>query len=159
MHTASPCGESRIDSRAFRLYCAKIVGGIRFLAGRWQRCLHEMETGFWSAAAEWIANRRGVSTLMTLTGRSTWVLGSIAVATIASAGNDLSPTRLWVLAVLAVVYVVLHVLAYALGMCWPERFHYGAHELMRQHEIDIRTVSPESNAPDGDTQAPAERDS
>lgn len=111
-----------------------------------------MDTGFWAEIARGLFNRRGVTTLMALTGRSAWILGSTAIATLASAGGELSTTRLWVLAALGTIYVFLHVAAYMLGMCLPKRFHFGAQELMKERELEKQSPSraeelPNANVP------------
>jgi len=113
-----------------------------------------MDSGFWVEIAKGLVNRRGVTTLMALTGRSIWVLGSIAIATLASSGNELTSTRLWVLCATGVAYVLLHLVAYGLGMCWPKRFHYGAQELIKQEEMGQQSKSPAGEIPDANVPGP-----
>ena len=73
---------------------------------------------------------REVKTLMGLTGRVSWVLGLIATITIYTAPPELNPSRVAILVFCGAAWVVLHCLAYGLGMKWPDRFHYGADQLI-----------------------------
>jgi len=113
-----------------------------------------MDGGFWSQVAKWLTGGHGVQTLMSLTGRLELLLGSIALALIAYPGFDQSSVRPTALIAIGVAALGLYLLALVCGLCWPTRFHYGAHELMRQQEMDRQSVSPASNAPDGDTPGP-----
>lgn len=72
----------------------------------------------------------GVRTLMGLSARSTWVLGAVAASM--SIFQDLTTTRLYVLAVIGGLWAMVHIASWVLGMLWPERFHYGAQELMER---------------------------
>lgn len=117
-----------------RRYASNVIKRVVCWISKRAQGLRVMNGGFWGEIARGFFERPGVATLMVLTGRSIWVLGSVAIATLASARGELTTTRLWVLAALGVVYVSLHLVAFFLGMCWPKRFHFGAKEIMKEEE-------------------------
>lgn len=77
-----------------------------------------------------IGRNREVKTLMGLTGRVLLVVGGIAIATIASAGPVIDPTRTLILEGCGGFGVLLILATYIVGIFWPERFHYGADQLI-----------------------------
>ena len=72
---------------------------------------------------------REVKTLMGLTGRMSWILASVIIAAIASAkADDLSKSRLIIIASAGGAWIMLHVAAFIFGIVYPDQFHYGAEE-------------------------------